>query len=468
MSIDVLAAVAAWSLTFALGAVAAYGHQRAVWHGALAVGGLCLLSCVLTSNFKLYRERVCAMRSFEVAGLMRVALLTGISAIGVAGLARLHLPLSSAALGAGIFLLLDGSARGIFTRWLRARRASGQFVRDVILVGDNEEAKDLYDLTVRHPECGLHIAGVVGCSGRYPSDLIPVPWLGTTDDLPNAVDSVAGVIVAASAFTSKELNRSVRLLLEADLHIHLSTGLAGISVRRLRPLPLARQPMFYVEQQRQSPAAMVLKRIFDVVLAASLLILTAPILATAALVIKLGDRGAPVVYKSERVGRSGRPFTVYKLRTMVPDAAARLQELLALNQRTGPLFKLAADPRVTRVGRFLRQSSIDELPQLVNVLKGEMSIVGPRPALPSEVAEFDNDLLARQNVTPGITGLWQVEARTNPSFHAYRSLDLFYVENWSLLLDLAIMLSTVAVVTGGLARSVRSHLHRRPVGESLY
>jgi len=245
----------------------------------------------------------------------------------------------------------------------------------------------------------------------------------------------------------------VRTLLGADIHVHLSSGLTGISYKRLRPLPLAREPLFYIEQLRPSAAHRVAKRILDVVLASVVLFFTSPIFILAALMVKLGDRKAPVIYRSERVGRGGKEFTLYKLRSMKPDADARLEEFKALNQRHGPLFKLKEDPRVTRVGRLMRQTSIDELPQLFNVLKGDMSMVGPRPALAHEVAEFDAELLARQQVAPGITGLWQVEARDNPSFNAYRRLDLFYLENWSLLLDLTIMCGTVIVI-GGRAMSV--------------
>jgi lipopolysaccharide/colanic/teichoic acid biosynthesis glycosyltransferase len=175
-------------------------------------------------------------------------------------------------------------------------------------------------------------------------------------------------------------------------------------------------------------------------------------LGIAALAIKLSDRG-PVVFRQQRVGRDGRPFRILKLRTMSPDAEERLDDLVGRNERTGgPLFKVTDDPRRTRVGRVLERLSIDELPQLWNVLRGEMSLVGPRPALPSEVEHFDADLLIRLSVPPGVTGLWQVEARDNPSFYAYRRLDMFYVENWSVLLDFSILLGTARVLLVRLVR----------------
>ncbi len=170
----------------------------------------------------------------------------------------------------------------------------------------------------------------------------------------------------------------------------------------------------------------------------------APVLFVAALLIKLEDRG-PVLHRHSVVGRSGVPITVLKLRTMIPNAERLRAHVAALNERTGgPLFKATNDPRVTRIGRVLRATSIDELPQLWNVLNGTMSLVGPRFALPYEVEQFDDELRRRTEMRPGITGLWQSEARDNPSFSVYRRLDLFYVDNWSLSLDFAILANTAA------------------------
>ena len=154
----------------------------------------------------------------------------------------------------------------------------------------------------------------------------------------------------------------------------------------------------------------------------------------------------------------GDTFTMLKLRTMDPDAEARRKEIIDLNERTGPLFKVESDPRVTRVGRWLRELSIDELPQLVNVLRGEMSLVGPRPALPAETALFDEELRRRHEVRPGMTGLWQVEARDKPSIYTYRRLDLFYVDNWTMAGDLAILARTaISIVTRGARRVLRTN-----------
>lgn len=196
------------------------------------------------------------------------------------------------------------------------------------------------------------------------------------------------------------------------------------------------------------------KRMMDLVLASMLLLLAVPVLLAAATAIKVQDRG-PVLFGQQRVGRNGKRFRLYKLRSMVPGADDLKAPLRSENRRDGPLFKLAHDPRVTGVGHFLRAASIDELPQLVNVLRGDMSLVGPRPALPDEVLQFDEELLERLRVPPGITGLWQVQARDDPSFESYRHYDLQYLEHWSLVLDARILLTTVGVVVRRSLRALR-------------
>jgi lipopolysaccharide/colanic/teichoic acid biosynthesis glycosyltransferase len=188
-----------------------------------------------------------------------------------------------------------------------------------------------------------------------------------------------------------------------------------------------------------------------------------PVLLVCAVILKLSD-GGPVLFRQQRVGRDGKSFTFYKLRSMVPNADQMRESVDSLNLRDGPLFKAADDPRITSIGRLLRMSSLDELPQFLNVLKGDMSLVGPRPPLASEFEQFDDELQTRQDVRPGISGLWQVEARDNPSFSAYRRLDLFYVENWSVSLDLVILVLTAEQVTARIVRSIWRVLRPKETG----
>jgi exopolysaccharide biosynthesis polyprenyl glycosylphosphotransferase len=189
------------------------------------------------------------------------------------------------------------------------------------------------------------------------------------------------------------------------------------------------------------------KRAFDLVVAGVALAVLSPLLLACALAVRLSGPG-PVLFSQLRIGRDGKPFTIHKFRSMVADAEDRLAELRDRNQADGLLFKLHDDPRVTRVGRFLRTWSLDELPQLLDVVRGDMSLVGPRPPLPSEVADYDDWLRNRLRVKPGLTGLWQVSGRHQSSFADYVRHDLFYVENWSLSLDLYIVLRTIPAVLG--------------------
>jgi exopolysaccharide biosynthesis polyprenyl glycosylphosphotransferase len=193
---------------------------------------------------------------------------------------------------------------------------------------------------------------------------------------------------------------------------------------------------------------LVLKRVLDIAFSSLLLLFLAPFLMAIAIAIKL-ESGGPIFYASDRIGKKGRIFRCFKFRTMVRDAEERRAEIMHMNERDGVLFKISNDPRITRVGRFLRKYSLDELPQFLNVLRGEMSVVGPRPPLASEVMEYKLSHLRRLDVTPGITGLWQVQGRQDPSFDSYVSLDVAYIENWSILLDLKIVVRTVGVVLSG-------------------
>jgi exopolysaccharide biosynthesis polyprenyl glycosylphosphotransferase len=193
---------------------------------------------------------------------------------------------------------------------------------------------------------------------------------------------------------------------------------------------------------------LMIKRVLDILFSALALLILSPVLLAIAIAVKLDSRG-PVFYSSERIGKKGVVFRCTKFRTMVRDAEKRRGEVMHMNERDGVLFKISNDPRITKLGRFLRKYSLDELPQFINVLRGDMSIVGPRPPIASEVKEYKLNHLRRLDVTPGITGLWQVQARQDPSFDQYISLDVAYIENWSLWLDIKIVARTIGVVFAG-------------------
>ncbi len=366
---------------------------------------------------RLYLARVCSVRAVETVRLGRTAVLLALLLQASERKLGVRVSLTESIAGATLSFALLGSFRDGYRAWLKAHRRQGRHSRPIVVVGANEEGYDLYRLIGDHPELGYTVCGVVGNPSEVTERGYDVPWLGDIAHVAEAVSAAGanGVLVAASALPSTQLNKVVRDLLVAGVHVHLSSGIRGIDYRRVRSHPLAHEPLFYLEPVSLARWQMVTKRATDLVLAGIGLVLAAPVLAACALAIKASDKG-PVFFRQERVGLDGRMFTILKLRTMVIDAEARLEELASQNQREGVLFKLANDPRVTRVGRLLRATSLDELPQLINVVRGDMSLVGPRPALPIEVAQFDEALLARQRVRPGITGLWQVEARDSASF----------------------------------------------------
>ena len=396
---------------------------------------------------RLYLARVAVVRSVELGRVARAAAVSTGAVYLVAHLTRIHVPVPLAAVGASMTFLLLASGRSFFDAWLKLARAKGKFLRPVIIVGGNAEGADLTGLLHTHPELGYRVAGVVGRLDD-PAAWHDIPLLGGIRDTSDAVHRAGanGVIIASTALAPHQLNQVSRDLLHQQVHVHVSSGLKGIAPQRVRSLPLARVPFFYLEQIELSPWQFALKRVIDVALSIVALVVTLPVLAVAGLAIAVCD-GRPILYRQQRVGRNARPFTMLKLRTMYPDADRMLDEVADQNERAdGPLFKIDDDPRRTRLGRLLEALSIDELPQLWNVLRGDMSVVGPRPALQSEVNQFDDELLIRLSVAPGVTGLWQVEARDNPSFDAYRRLDLFYVENWGVALDLSIILATTRVL----------------------
>lgn len=361
--------------------------------------------------------------------------------------------------GAGVALGALTLVRSAYSTWLRANRLAGRFSRPVVLIGGNDEADALDELLQVHPELGFRVVGVVASPDHLVASLADrVPWLGDLDEAVQVVEriGVTDVVIASTAVPYRVLQRLARQLPAAGVGVQLSAGIRGVAHRRLRWQSLAHEALLTLEPRERARWQAAAKRALDVVVAALCLVLTSPLLALAAVAVKLQDGGS-VLFTHDRVGLHGRRFRVVKLRTMVPDAEHRLDNLRQLNERRdGPLFKVDNDPRVTRVGKLLRDTSVDELPQLVNVLRGEMSLVGPRPALASEAEQFDEELRSeRLSVRPGITGLWQIEARDNPAFGAYRRLDLFYVENWSIGLDLMILWATLGRVAGRAVRTLR-------------
>jgi exopolysaccharide biosynthesis polyprenyl glycosylphosphotransferase len=233
-----------------------------------------------------------------------------------------------------------------------------------------------------------------------------------------------------------------------NVRARIVPDLFQMTLSRMSINEMAGIPLIGVKQVRVSPLTRFLKRAVDVIFSLSVLILTAPLMALIALVVKMDSPG-PVLFRQNRVGQGGRPFTLYKFRSMTIGAEDQKDLLRDLNEADGPIFKMKDDPRVTRVGRWLRRFSLDELSQFYNVLRGDMSIIGPRPPLPEEVAEYQPWHMRRLDIAPGITGMWQVSGRSELPFDEMALLDIYYVEHWSPALDLKILLRTIPTILFG-------------------
>ncbi len=374
------------------------------------------------------------------AGVASTALIALLGGVEVPG----HLVLLGVAI-VGVVLTFE---RAVARSTFRYLRRSGRLTRHVVVVGVGGDAASLCAVLDRHPELGYDVVGFL--DDARPVGTVVSGRKVVLGGIDNAVETVRrtgaqGVVIVPGQVPVERLNLVTRLLTHSGIHVEVLGSLRGIAPERLTVGTLGRQfDVLHVRPCRPAPRALA-KRTFDVVFATFGLLLAAPVIAVSAAVITLESPG-PVLFRQRRLGRDGETFELIKLRSMVADAESRLDDLRHLNEAAWPLFKLRHDPRVTRVGRYLRCMSLDELPQLWNVLRGEMSIVGPRPALLDEAEQWAPELYQRLRVRPGITGMWQVHSRAGADFDDYVELDLYYVDNWSLPLDLKIVLQTVPSV----------------------
>jgi len=336
-----------------------------------------------------------------------------------------------------------------FSRWARhtlveSRRL--QAVRRVLLVGSSAEARPLLATVARHPEWGIELVGRVA-GPDDPADDDGLPPLGGLDDLEAVLvdHPIDEVYLTARHAGTPTLSRVARLCDEIGIRLSMDANFLGLHTARVEVADFEGWSVLTFGQSPSVGLELVLKRAMDVAGAAIALVLLAPLLALIAALVALSDRG-PVLFVQERAGLFGRPFQMLKFRTMVPQAEQQLEALRPSNEMSGPVFKMEDDPRVTRVGRVLRRWSLDELPQLINVLRGEMSLVGPRPPLPDEVARYQRWQLRRLSMRPGLTCIWQVSGRNEVDFEQWLALDLEYIDRWSLWLDLLLLLRTVPAV----------------------
>lgn len=356
------------------------------------------------------------------------------------------------ALPAGVLGLL--AARWMVRQFLCAERLRGQSISRMLIVGGSTAVDHLATSLRKTPLAGYFpvAAYVTYGDNRGLSANRDLPVIGSVADVDailQAIDAVEADSVAVSSGSNLEpliLRRLGWALAAREIRLILAPALTDVAGPRIHTQPVAGLPLVHVSTPKLTGGSRLLKRLFDVVGSASLLVVLLPLLAIIAIFVKLSSPG-PIFYAQERIGVGGTTFKMYKFRSMVEDADARLQALLqAQGSSDKPLFKVQDDPRITPIGRILRRYSLDELPQLLNVLLGSMSMVGPRPQRESEVALYDDAAHRRLYVSPGMSGLWQVSGRSNLSWEESIELDLYYVENWSLMQDLVILFRTFKAV----------------------
>lgn len=389
---------------------------------------------------RLYQSRFITRRADEVRRIIEAGLRTA-ATVGLAaylldlGIDRLWLVVAIV-VTAAVLSVERELARYLFA----AERAAGRRARRVLLIGHNVEADRFAEMFRDEPELGYRVVDRID-----PSEVAnPAHLSREALAVANASDA-PGVVIAATAMDVQLSNRLIRDLVEAGIHVELSSTLADIASNRLTVRPLGRFPVVYIEPRARNGWRAVAKRLFDLTVTGVVLVVLAPILVAVAGAVRISSPG-PVLFRQERVGMHGRPFEMLKFRTMVHDAEELQAELAEHDEGAGPLFKMISDPRVTGIGGLLRKTSLDELPQLWNVIRNEMSLVGPRPALAGEMTGWDEELFARLRVKPGITGMWQVSGRSSTTFEEYTRLDLYYVDNWSLVVDLTILAKTIPAV----------------------
>ena len=345
--------------------------------------------------------------------------------------------------------LFDLVARYTLRKRLHKLRKLGSCMRKVVVVGHSAIVADLTSVLRRENHHGLSVvaACIAGPEGAHEIAGIPaIGGLSNVADVVRRFDADMVAVLACPEMSGVQLRELAWELEKTGTDLCVAPALLDVAGPRTTIRPVAGLPLLHMDHPEFTGARRVIKAAFDKTVALAALLLTAPLFLMVALVIRRSD-GGPALFRQTRVGRDGRAFTVYKFRTMVLDAEERKAQLDS--EQAGVLFKIRKDPRVTVVGGWLRRYSVDELPQLINVLRGDMSLVGPRPALPEEAALYGDHVRRRLVVKPGITGLWQINGRSDLSWDESVRLDLRYVENWSFTLDLQILWKTGYAVMGG-------------------
>lgn len=455
--------LAVWSVVFfdlvimtAVTLVALTLRDSLPWFGVSGTSAAIVALNVLVWLLCLRQCGAYSVRNFGIDVIDYRSLLHGsIVSMGLigAGAYLFGVPLSR-----GYFLLtyMIGVPALLLSRWVsrhvvfslhRHRRMQ----HSVVVAGDATHVADIIRVLKRERWLGYDVIGVLTPNAMPCSQYPNIPAVGAPE---NALDvarttDVSTIVFAEGSFSRSHMFNRLAAKLEAEkVEFIVVPALSDIAAQRMTMRPVAGMPLMYIDKPSTHSYNQITKRLFDIVCSSLLILVTLPVIAITAIAIKCED-GGPVLFRQQRIGIGGRPFQCYKIRSMVTNAAEIKKQLIAQHQNESDgdvLFKMKEDPRITRVGRFIRRFSIDELPQFFNVLKGDMSLVGPRPALKSEVDKYEQHVRRRLDVRPGITGLWQVSGRSDLSWEDTVRLDLYYVDNWSLVQDFSILAKTFRAV----------------------
>lgn len=396
-----------------------------------------------------YRNRAMTTPRTGVLALLGAIAMVALAAMVAAYLGLLEISprlLLSAGLGAGASLLV---VRGGYRLLLRRLRRNGKLDQRTLLVGSGTSLHAAYTAMQADTRHRLIILGRCGPADASQEELEEIPVLGDLQDVPATIGEfrIDTLVLGADCLSAQELRRLRWRIEPLGTQLLLAPNVADLEPSRVAMTHIGGTPMLDLASG-PSRTTIIAKQVFDQVVGLMLLLLASVVLVPAMVAVRVSSRG-PATFRQTRVGEDGVPFVMYKLRTMYLDAEDRLADLLEHSDGNDVLFKMKHDPRVTRVGRILRRLSIDELPQLWNVCRAQMSLVGPRPPLPSEVADYDDLAYHRLWVKPGLTGLWQVSGRSDLSWQESIRLDLRYVDNWSVGMDLTILARTAWAVIGG-------------------
>ena len=422
---------------------------RAYFPYSLALTGILLLIYWAEGLYSAKRKRSCLYDGYTITR----GAVTGVAALYVLSLVSRTVLLSRLIPAyAGITIVLLLAIARVADRAIQGRmRKQGYGVQRVLIVGAGETGRMIMRNTAAQPELGYHVVGFVDDKPeRGNRNLGRFKGLGSTDQIEEVIkeQTVDVVIIALPWLYHRKIMGIIGQCERLKVAVRIVPDLFQLSLSQVDIDDLNGIPLIGTKSVSIKGWNLALKRGIDVVFSGLALALLSPLLLLIAVLIKLDSPG-PAIFKQTRIGRGGREFTVYKFRTMREGAEQEVDALRDLNEAQGALFKIREDPRCTALGRFLRRSSLDELPQLYNVLRGEMSMVGPRPQLVGEVEQYQPWQKKRLETWPGMTGLWQVSGRSNLSFDDMVLLDIYYVENWSLLLDLRIALRTIPTAIMG-------------------